>query len=366
MLGRNIEKFGAKGAVLNYIHKTDQTIPIEPFILVPAGADWRDYFNEVKELGDNCLIRSSSPLEDGERTSFAGLFQTCSYDNFRKRDINGLVQEILRSVRNKDVESYAKIHNIEKPISMALIFQKNSNSKMNWGMIRHPHKQNIIFIQGRDVGDNYLSHDLWFNEETKKLCDLNFPEKEKTEAFTYLLDAISAYKKIEKLPAFQTGYAYHMEFGTSPLSIYQFRPFRKKETANWKLDKPPIENGSYFELCFGITPPEGIELKLVEFDSRESPMEEIEKLLIELNKKSEKEKICLSQNSVHWYYGKDIDLIFPNAKVWVPDHALEFVSHDWFRAMQHYDIALTGNRVWGKKIGDKVRVYSNGVEGVII
>ncbi|MEK6914909.1 MAG: hypothetical protein AABW83_04625 [Nanoarchaeota archaeon] len=38
-LKEEIKIYGAKGAVIKYIHEYDNTIPIEPFVLVPVGHD---------------------------------------------------------------------------------------------------------------------------------------------------------------------------------------------------------------------------------------------------------------------------------------------------------------------------------------
>ena len=236
--------------------------------------------------------------------------------------------------------------------------------------------------------------------------------------------AIEFYKTIESLPEFQDEFVYHMEFGTNPgPSIYQFRPFRKKEKSPWKLnlkefDKEYGNNFNSFGLCFGITPKEGLELTLARALSVHNqeryikfyrdnligkPSKEIVNALMKewnlsqfekpyaaevskieknvcghneseafdnaikkINKKMDKENTCIFQQSMHFYYGKDIDLVFPNAKVWIADGGSEFLSHNWFRAAQTYDVALLGYSSQIKKTGDKVRIFSDGVTGVII
>ena len=75
---------------------------------------------------------------------------------------------------------------------------------------------------------------------------------------------------------------------------------------------------------------------------------------------------CLYQESMHFYYGRDIDLVFPNAKVWIASGGVQFLSHNWFRALQTYDIALVDyGRVYGKT-GDRIKILSDGYFGVAL
>lgn len=421
-LDEDIRKFGAKGAVLKYIHDTDPSIPIEPFVLVPVGVDWRDYNEQILELGD-CLVRSSSPLEDGKRVSFAGLFYTTEFTGERS------VNDVLDSVSDEDVLDYAKIHGIKGPIEMGLVFQRDSKSNNNWGILRHPHMPELLFIMGTPIPNPYRFSDNYvYNESTGKLQDVHdyslsyaFGERPK-ELPDYLAESIDVYKKIEAMPEFQTGYTYHMEFGTLPFSVYQFRPFRKKENADWNLDSIDFSDDVWNDsslICFGITPPEGLELtlaralstheiaqgKFIDYYRSELsdlphdeivqklmerwPLSEQERVyaeqvaridpntfganeseafdtaLSELNKRANKKETCLSQEAMHFYYGRGADLVFPNAKVWIPEGGQQFLSHDWFRSMQHYDIVLVGLSPHSKT-GDKVRVYSDGVKGKVV
>jgi len=427
----SIRKYGTKGATLKYIFERDEKVPIEPFILVPVGHDWRDYRNEIRELGE-CLVRSSSPLEDGKQLSFAGLFHTLPFSGSQS------VDNVLESVDYDAVRRYAQIHGVNGPIMMGLVFQRNSDSGINWGMLRHPHIEELIFIQGRPLEGlgslASISYNFVYNEKTKKLHDLDFFTRhglgkdegiDLEQGCSDLPNALETYKKLEDMPAFQTGFTYHMEFGSNPFSVYQFRPFRKKEQADWKLElSDDYEDGvDELPLSFGITPSEGLELilvralstkenkKLIEqrrnlkdlpkdiivnrlmdlrkygkkriLGAKEKPYAEeiadldpdifgsieeeaFDRALSKLNNNANIENTCLLQEQIHFYYGEDIDLVFPNAKVWVPEGALQFLSHNWFRAMQHYDIVITGfPRMYSYRTGGKVRVYSDGRKGKI-
>lgn len=420
-LDNYINIYGTKGATLQYIHDALPKLPIEPFVLVPINGNWRKYKGEIVKL-DHCLVRSSSPIEDRGRVSFAGLFKTLEYDG------DTSVDKVLKSVDDERVKKYAQIHGITETIRMGLLFHKHSRSAWNFSMLRHPHRSEIFFISRSPVpatfNDNYV-----FNEETGELFDMydffedrpsGLNQSDPKSITRDIAQGLEAYKLIEKLPTFQDGYTYVMEFGTRPFSIYQFRPFRPKIQANWSINGLVLSEHSFktYYLTFGITPNEGLELTLVRalcsqghrahWERYRSELFElnkdqaVEKLLEQwdlsepekvyaeemvktdplqsgsnreeafsraiarLNVVSNREDTCLYMENVRKDSGEDIDLIFPNAKVLIPKGGLQFLSHGWFRAMQHYNHILAGYSGLMWRTGDKVRVYGDGVIGKIV
>ncbi len=426
-LEEDIRKYGAKGAVLDYIKSNAPQVPIEPFVLVPVGVDWKNYELSIKDLGD-CLVRSSSPLEDGQRLSFAGLFAT---EHFHGQQS---VDWVMESLTNEDTLEYARIHEVKQPLEMGLVFQSDSKSTWNWGILRHPHQENLLFVMGKPVPNPYqISDNFVYDERTGKLQDVvNFCRTRTSDFFkpkfkdmpNGIEEAIELYRKVESLPAFQTGFTYHMEVGTDPVSIYQFRPFKRKQQSTWNIDFSEFErlgdeyNTNRFGLSFGITNAEGLDLTVAralssheqrkhieryrkKFAGRPhkqivrsllrgwdlSPLERayaeevaridpntyggvdseaFDKALQSINDRMKKEETCLYQESMHFYYGKDIDLVFPNAKVWIASGGVQFLSHNWFRALQTYDISLVDYGRIDGKTGDKVRIFSDGVLGVAV
>lgn len=420
MLDESTQLYGAKGAVLKYISETDLSIPIQPFVLVPVGANWRDQEKEINELSDYVLVRSSSPLEDGKKLSFAGLFDTVA---FRGGDESA--QDVYDSTTHEDVQRYMAIHGVEGEIPMGLVFQKDARARWNYSALRHPHRQNIILIQGRSVNQMDVTSEYYFDENTELVYNVSrrFRSQgafggEEVEHWVKngLIEAIEAYRKIESMDAFQTGYTYQMEFGTEPFSVYQFRPFRKKEIgASFEVAILDSDNSSYeTDFCFGITPPEGIELivaralpasnndRVIEHFRKELsglPRDKaVEKLMahwrlsdaervyaetitdnpsasgydltklfdeaiMKLNDQTGGDNTCLFQEGAHFYHGRGIDLVYPNASALVAPNTTDFMSHNWFRAMQHYGAVLVSTL--GERTGARVRVVSNGLEGMV-
>ena len=79
-----------------------------------------------------------------------------------------------------------------------------------------------------------------------------------------------------------------------------------------------------------------------------------------------KDESCLYQECMHFYYGRDIDLVFPNAKAWIASGGVQFLSHNWFRALQTYDVALVDYGNVNGKTGDKIKILSDGIFGVAV
>lgn len=427
-LESDVMRYGAKGAVLDYIKSNAPDVPIEPFVLVPVGEDWKKYEHRINDLGD-CLVRSSSPLEDGQEMSFAGLFWTTQFYGQHS------VDQVLESLSDEDTLRYAEIHGVKTPLEMGLTFQRDSKSSWNWGMLRHPHHENLLFIMGRPVPDRpRISDNFVYDEKTGKLQDVedfcqsrvypDFREARFKDMPDGIEEVIEHYRRIEGLPAFQTGFTYHLEFGTNQVTIYQFRPFRRKQQATWNIDfseLKKLENDyriHQFGISFGITDKSGLDLTLARaLSSHEqrkhiekyrekhagkphdkvvrallrgwdlSPPERVyaeevaridpntyggveseafDKAVQRINDQMKKEETCLYQESMHFYYGKDIDLVFPNAKVWIASGGVQFLSHNWFRALQTYDVALVDYGRVNGRTGDKVKILSDGNFGVAL
>jgi len=423
-LDEDMVTYGPKVARLKYVNETDPTVPIEPYVLVPIGADWRDYRGEINKLGD-CLVRSTSNVEGRGRVGFSGLFKSVNFDGSEKS-----VQQVLDSAQSEEVQRYAQIHGVTEPIKLGVFFHKKSESTQNWSMVRHPHRPEIIFVMGRPVNvRSDVSHNYVFDENTGGLtrtddwgAQVTHPDGLQhyhldSPPVEQINEAITNYKKTEAMPGFQDGFTRLMEFGLHPFSAYQWTPFREKEVADWTLRGWALDDFVIYPLSFGITPSDGVPLNLVrgifggldvqfavgamrkEFSHL--PLDEATEKLAERmglnqvelpyarylakhdttfirgahvaevfgeisNSLSDRRNslfhICFS----YGYYGEDLDLLFPDSRALVLHGGLEFLSHNRFRAMQHYDYAMSGDQeVVTLKTGDRLRLFSDGRKAII-
>ena len=105
---------------------------------------WEDREKEIdtRKYKGRYAIRSSSNLEDGELSSFAGQFDT--YLNVREKDINKRVKECFNSINNANIDAYIKENNIDRSnLKMNVIIQKMVNSKLS-GVIFTSNPQGIL------------------------------------------------------------------------------------------------------------------------------------------------------------------------------------------------------------------------------
>jgi hypothetical protein len=84
-----------------------------------------------------------------------------------------------------------------------------------------------------------------------------------------------------------------------------------------------------------------------------------------MNFQMKKDETWLYQESMHFDYGRDIDLVFPNAKAWIAIGGVHFLSNNSFRALQTYNIALVDFEVPIGKIGKKFKILSDDNFGVV-
>ena len=115
-----IKLVGGKAYGLTVLKAHD--IPIPKSYVIPVTSI---NFNtdDYKEIVDNnkYAIRSSADIEDGEKNSFAGMFD--SYLNVEKKEIENRVVDVINSKNNTRLQKYIEKNNLEQP-NMAVIIQE--------------------------------------------------------------------------------------------------------------------------------------------------------------------------------------------------------------------------------------------------
>jgi hypothetical protein len=234
---------------------------------------------------------------------------------------------------------------------------------------------------------------------------------------------VEQYKRIEELKDIAPEHALFVEFGLDPFVLYQARPFKKKQTAEFKVPKlKGGENSSFWsDFAFGTTPPEGIVLPVArsfgcscalglmanlsngekerfqfsdyEFELqnnltnfgylqlfKDTSDEKILKKYIpnalrgwHADIEADKEPYCLAITSA----GRDTydtDLSVPNMKALFIGQTNTFLVHNLMRLLKRAEITVgygpslvSSNFFKGlKSLEDKVRIISNGKEAVIM
>lgn len=271
-----------KGNTLEYIASSLPTVPIPQFkrfrknVKVFAVEKAKRI---ARKIGYPVLFRSDGP-EDRLGASFAGLFYSKVADAEWKAE-HAFYQTRYRCDA-ETVKSYAESRQVPVPsFPIDIIIQKHSQSLIRAVITRHPHKDGALYVDlewGLDrnhpkrkgclvEGDSLDELVCIYKSEVQ---DGFFPEEPATDLTDFerikeeLKNALRDYREIEKLNQFDRGVSYQAELGLLPYSFFQWRPFRIRKFASFKLDEVSPASGSnhVFEVFvpFGITPPEGLSL----------------------------------------------------------------------------------------------------------
>ena len=140
----------------NLIKLKNSGINVPPFDVIK----WEDRDKPIDISGykGKYAVRSSSNIEDGELSSFAGQFDT--YLNVKEKDIEKKVKECFDSVNNKNIKEYLSRMNLdESEIKMDVIIQKMVNSKLS-GVIFSSNPEGLlnetVIVVGQGLGNGIV------------------------------------------------------------------------------------------------------------------------------------------------------------------------------------------------------------------
>jgi len=416
----DIEKYGGKAAILSHI-RDNTDLPVPPYEVKEAGQRLEPILPAFNRMAKPVIVRSSSPHEyDG----FEGIFDSVPDVN-DQNDLEQAVKQVEASATNERARAYAEQHGIPIDEKMHVIIQEQSPSHFCGGMLRHPNNPDLVFLTMFSGRGRYSQHyrSFLFDERdpkeprenrgfTSSTCS-SF-EKFDPEDAGFLVDS---YKKVEALRQITEDRALFVEFGWHPFVVYQARPFKKRETADFGLPETGrnSEKALRTDFCFGITPPEGLvfpalkslgetESKSIIVDflhrsDRESvvlngtdrrlrmhlgdlayvPSEERERYRAEIMKNWHLEHdmysespYCLVIPSAH-RENYDVDLSVPKMGALLLGETDNFLVHGLMRLVKQASVSmglssgLTFTDFYeGITSGDNVRIISNGKEAVAI
>lgn len=410
-----IQRYGGKAAILNHI-RDNTDLPVPAYVVMQAGQDVSSVIGDFNAMQKPVIVRSSSPYEYGD---FEGIFESVRDVNDRIK-LEWAVRDVQKSARSERAKQYAEQHGFKIGEDIHLIVQEQSPS-LSGGMLRHPNNPDLIFIAyftGRGEFKQYY-HTFLFDESIgdEMPCRGFISDRIEKEDAQFLVEQ---YKKIEALEQIADNSTLFVEFGFNPFAVYQARPFMKKQVADFKLPDYDLKKDLWTNLVFGITPPEGITLpilKSVGHDFALSAVMGINRLmrdekayegLDEILKDhllgiglargfgaSINEKEAVEKTMREWYadgeyhfkgkpYGLvignaerdpyDLDLLVPNMRGLVLGQTDRFLVHNLMRLFKRADVTLgispnlffTDFYKNAQSVSGKVRIYSNGKEGVAI
>ncbi len=394
-----IQEQGGKFGVLTYLIGRIPDLPIKQY-------EVRKYnkLNGVSGLKFNRIVRSSHPAEFW---GLAGLLETVKDVDYK--GIKEAVRKIEKSFRRKDLQIYAEQNNIDLGDCFYVGIQEQSDSKYNGSIMRHPNNPDVIFVHFSEGEENSRRNWLLkYGHDQDIDSQLHYFDPIETKVKKEIAELKEFYEQIEKsglLPE----YSLQVEFGLDPLSIYQARPFKRFETADFEVPLFDVAPNYRTDMVFGITSQEGIALPVlrgysvfylawrVSFDdknrfisdpdlfaaamnfhtldgigvyARDIKTEYISKVIQERNLRKNNlflEGYLFSIDEAHRepYL---LDNTIPNMNSFHCARTGSFLTHNIFRQLQHSSISLLGvYPLWSMaETGDVVRIISNGKNAVVV
>ncbi len=282
-----VEKYGAKAGILMYIARELPDIPQARMMVKIPGESIDDALRRAEEESIRWprIFRSSAAAElDGYEGDFPtvviGDFETerAKITNpgyvgtYSRRDIfDAYVRETIEDIETSPKWLKEKPGNEHLPDKISVIIAEKSPSKVVGTYVKHPNQDDTYLISCSLASDadsvdasrsNYIFR---LGERVKPLDGFTAREVEKSKNVSEekirqeLEKAILWHDRIGRLPEMDSEWAYQVEFGLDPLCLYQVRPFKRREIADFQVE--PTE---FYEdtIVIGITPKDGIRVRV--------------------------------------------------------------------------------------------------------
>ncbi len=169
------DEVGGKGLYILKLHQVAQEtgmFNVPNFFIVPTQAQRGGLNNDLgtqvvytsyevekgfKELKKPVGVRSSSPLEDGLKASFAGMFESV-YNNHNYEDAMRAAHFVYQSAFKDRVKQYAEKMDMPTPNEMALIFQEQVTGHLEEGIIQL--EEDKAVVECIDKQDRIFDHEI--------------------------------------------------------------------------------------------------------------------------------------------------------------------------------------------------------------
>ncbi|MBU1005055.1 MAG: response regulator [Nanoarchaeota archaeon] len=234
------------------------------------------YYGELSAGGRAVIVRSAHRFEGNSIYPFAGHF-----DSVQGVTNQGEFAEAVKHVRDTETSfsykgrSYCLAHGFKEPSrkDMYILLMVDTMAKYEGSMLEHPNHEGVFIfeIHTRKYKDSHeepvTSYFLYDANKDKIIPDIgncNVPFQEH-KCLSLVRELVTDYRKMTDGTEYSPGDSHRMEFGCNDDLIpsqYQFTRFRKKVNAG-SFD---VEDARPYR-CIGKTPPEGIELVVLDESS---------------------------------------------------------------------------------------------------
>lgn len=282
-----VREFGAKAGVLLYVAQKRPDIPQAKMVTGAIDEPADSLLQKAQDagIGPRRLFRSSA-REEMEK-GYDGVFDTIFDKGFYRAgfimgdwisDLKSLTTEesityeahatsIINKIKYPPQELSEFFCGLLIPDRIGVIIAEFSDSQFAGTLIKHPNQPDTYFISLSYPHDDYApksSYSYRPGEGVRPIPGMDdelglTTGLEQSPVLKELEEVCSWHDQIAFLGEMDPAWTYKIEFGLYPKYLYQFSPFKRVQFADYNLEP---NDGSKPFLSIGITPPEGIELKL--------------------------------------------------------------------------------------------------------
>ncbi len=360
-----VHKYGAKAGFLMYVKQHLPEIPQVDMVVKTPEDSLEEFVDKVYQhpILFPILVRSSAVEEllvgsEGQfptSTVYGSCRSSLSSDRGSaedradvKRNLTSIIEAIENSPQRLDEYALGNL-----PEKICVIAAEVSPSSYKGTLIKHPNQENTYWLTITDdeAELDRLHLELIYSEKQglRKIFQHNyFFDKALHTIFADALKVIAWHDKISALDEIDSAWTYQLEFGIDPVCLYQVRPFKKIEKANFSL--PECDEDYPAPLVLGITDKKGIDVRVVNkiWDKRQNGQP--------INPNNEPyahvDKLRMASHSDE----------FPNLQVNLFNDYFGFLAHEDVRAMRLAQV--TGlypcNFNFKAEHGDWINVKSDG------
>lgn len=279
-----VHRYGAKAGILMYVATHLPDISQMSMVVSEIDESARGLLDRADAAGIPWprVFRSSAIVElDG----FEGVYPTSFVDTFKGQSPSDryVVVDSHYEIYSSD-EAQQRIENIIEEIA--------SFKPLNSHDSKIQSRINVIIAEKAqcDYTGTYIAHPNQPDSYVTTIIETRYPVLKptltydirtgfkafgtgRTDVINYelvmadLKTVFEWHSRIAYLPEMDPNWSYQVEFGLNPAKLFQIRPFKAKQMADFRLDSAQ-ESRSSLPIVIGITPKEGIDLKILTINLR--------------------------------------------------------------------------------------------------
>lgn len=287
-----VHKYGAKAGILKHVKKHLPQIPQADSIVKLPEESADDALGRADKEGILWprIFRSSAVFE--LYVGSEGMFPTKMLDGFKEgkakiqnptyrgpysspeffeQFVRFQIQDIATAP--KQLKEYEPGEYDDLPDAIPVIIAEKSPSSITGTFVKHPNQDGVYIIsataaeslEGKDplrstyiyrVGEGVKP--LKYFTQGRLEMEGSIPARARARLHDEIFEVVSWHDLIASLPEMDDGWSWQIEFGLDPVCLYQVRPFKPLEKADFAIADPT--NPEISVLVFGVT--KGVDLRV--------------------------------------------------------------------------------------------------------